>query len=289
MFRLKLVPALALFGVAVLAPPALAEVSTTLRFFGALSVDQTFNEDDVRVVSDSKTRDDATARATATASADIGTGELKATATGQKLIAGELDVVARADARAEDMLTIEGPGTDAIPVTFQMAAEGDLIVPDSGAEFGSAFATVQGVLGIGGASEIATLQWRRTYDATGAISTDSVTGIGDWLGEQPVAGNHFDLLLEFTADIVPGTPFGFESELRAIVGTRGATASDAISNFGNTAIFTIILPQMYSVTSESGVFLAGPVPEPETWALFACGLAGLGIAMSRRRRINPTA
>jgi hypothetical protein len=105
--------------------------------------DQQFNENDIRIVSDSKTRDDATARATAAASADIGTGELAAKATGQKFIVGESEIAARAVGRAADTLTIEGPAAGAIPVTFQMMVEGDLIVPDGATGSGSAFATVQ--------------------------------------------------------------------------------------------------------------------------------------------------
>jgi hypothetical protein len=283
---LRFVLALALFGLSSLAPTVHAEVSTTLQFFGPLNADQTFNENAIRIVSDSKTRDDTIARATAAASADIGTGELAAKATGQKFIAGESEIAARAVGRAVDTLTVEGPPAAAVPITFQMMVEGDLIVPDAATGSGSVFATVQAVLGIVGKSEIATLQRRAAYDSGTKIS-DVLTGEGDWQGEQPVAGstNHFELLLQFDGEVVPGTPFGFESELRALVGTRGAVGSDAISDFGNTGTFTIILPPTYSFTSESGVFLAGPVPEPEIWALFACGLLWLGVVAKRRRRI----
>ncbi len=264
-----------------------AEVQTTLQFFGALEPDEPFVSSDVRIVSDSKTRDDATARATAAAAADIGTGELTAKATGQRFVSGESEIAASALARAVDTLTIQGPGTDAIPVTFEMAAEGDLIVPGSATGASIAFASVQGALGIVGQSERATLQRRRTYDAAGAVLTDSVFGDGDFEDELPVAGDHFDLLLRFDTEIVPGTPFDFESELRALVGSRGALGSDAISDFGNTARFTIILPPDYSFTSASGVFLAGPIPEPETWMLLALGLTCLAAVTARRRRAIP--
>ena len=267
-----------------LVPSLHAEVVTTLQFFGANTPDQTFTEKDPRIIRDSKTRDDATARASAQASADIGTGELTAKATGQKFVVGENDIAASAVARAVDTLTIEGPGTQAIPVTFQMAVDGDLIVPDSANGVGRAFATVQALFGVDGVTETATLQRRRGYDASGVITTDAVAGLGDWLGELPVAGNTFDLLLEFGAQIVPGTPFGFESELRAFAGTGGAVGTDAVSDFGNTGKFNIILPEGFSFTSESGVFLAGPVPEPQTWALLVCGLGCLAIMAGRRRR-----
>ncbi len=282
----RVIMTLALSGACCLAAPVYADVSTTLQFFGSVQPDLTYEKNDPRIVSDSKSRDDAIARATAEAAADIGTGELKARATGQKFLSGESEIAARAVARAMDTLTIDGPGTDAIPVSFQMAVDGDLFVPAAANGTGQAVALVQGVLGIVGASEFATLQWRRAYDAGGAVVTDSLTGLGDWLGAAPVAGttNHFDLLLQYDADIVPGTPFDFESELRAIVGMRGPIGSDAISDFGNTAKFTIILPQSYTFTSQSGLFLAGPVPEPQTWALLGVGLLGVGMYAKRRKQ-----
>jgi len=286
----RLVLVLALCGMSTIPPHVHAEVITTLQFFDQFSADQTFSTIDIRITSDSKTRDDATARASAAASADIGTGELAAKVSGQKFIVGETDIAARALGRAVDALTIEGPGTEAIPVVFQMAVEGDLIVPFSAIGSGSAFATVEAVLGVVGNSETAMLELRSSYNTSGSIVTDALRGMGDWLGEQPVAGtsNHFELLLQFDTEIVPGTPFGFESELRALVGSAGAVGSDAISDFGTR--FTIILPQDYSFTSASGFFLAGPIsppetiPEPETWALFACGLGCLAI-MARRRHV----
>ena len=280
-----LVLVLALFGMSTIAPYVHAEVITTLQFFGPLSADQTFSTIDIRITSDSKTRDDATARASAAASADIGTGELAAKATGEKFIGGETDIAARALGRAVDTLTIEGPGVVPIPVVFQMAVEGDLIVPFSAIGSGSAFATVEAVLGVVGDSETAMLERRSSYNTSGSIVTDALTGMGDWQGELPFPNlDHFDLLLQFVTEIVPGTPFGFESELRALVGSSGAVGSDAISDFGTE--FTIILPQAYSFTSASGVFLAGPnpIPEPEIWALFACGLGCLAVMARRRPR-----
>jgi hypothetical protein len=283
---LRLVPALALLGLSMPAPPLCAEVLTTLQFFGPLGPDQTFTDSDLRIVSDSRTRNDSTARASAASSADIGTGELAAKATGELLIPSETGIAARAVGTAVDTLTINGPGTEAIPVTFEMVVDGDLIVPDSATESGNAFATVQALLEINGDSETATLQWRRTYNASGTLISDTLTGIGDWLGEQPVAGttNHFELLLAFDTEIVPGAPFDFESELRAIVGSSGAVGADSVSDFGNTGRFTVILPPEYSLTSASGVFLAGPIPEPQVWAMFAGGLAWLALMAARRSR-----
>jgi hypothetical protein len=145
---LRFVPVLALFGMSSMAPPLYAEVSTDLRFFGPFGPEPPFIEIDPRIVSDSQTRNDATAQASAAASADIGTGELAAKATGEMLIVTETGVAARAVGAATDTLTINGPGTEPIPVAFEMAVDGDLIVPASAIGSVSAFASVQALLGV---------------------------------------------------------------------------------------------------------------------------------------------
>ena len=281
----RLVANLVLAGSAALAPAAQAEVVTTLQFFGQIGLDQEFTETDDRIVSDSKSRNDATARAIAAASADLGTGELKTRAAGEMFIPSEANLASRAVAQAIDQLTINGPGTGPIPVTFEMAVGGDLTVPGTATAALSAFATVQAVFTIAGVSETATLQRRRNY-AAGVATSDTITGLGDWEGEQPVAGtdNHFDLLLSFEAQIVPGTPFDFVAELRSLVGSTGALGTDSISDFGNTGTFIVRLPEDYSITSTSGVFLAGPIPEPQTWAMLACGMACVAVLTRRRKR-----
>lgn len=112
----KLVPALTLLSLSIIPSFAHAEVFTTLQFFGPLSADQTFSTNDIRITSDSRSRNDAIASASANASADIGTGKLAAKATGQKFVVGESDIAARAIGSATDTLTITGPAGAAIPV-----------------------------------------------------------------------------------------------------------------------------------------------------------------------------
>jgi hypothetical protein len=56
--------------------------------------------------------------------------------------------------------------------------------------------------------------------------------------------------------------------------------------FGQTATAQMTLPEGFTYTSASGVFLtdtAGGVPEPAAWALMILGLGGAGAALRRRR------
>ena len=125
-------------------------------------------------------------------------------------------------------------------------------------------ADLPGVLGNLRYRLAARLRRRRSYDAAGVLVSDSLQGLGDFLGAQPVPGttDHYELLLEFVAPITPGTPFAFDTYLRALVGSFGPVGADSIADFSHTAHINIIVPETYSLTSESGVFLAGPVPEP---------------------------
>lgn len=264
-------------------PAAHADVSTKIEFFEDIGSIVTYDQQAARVVSDAQSIDNSSVFATGEASADLGTGELKARATGYRRLDSELSLAARATGKAMDVLTIDGPGTDAIPVTFEMAVTGDLIPPDSAAGAANAFALVRAVVDVNGSPESATVQWLRGYDAAGAVSRDVITGLGDWTGAAPAAGtNHFDLLLSYTADIVPGTPFDFSSELQAYVGSTGTLGSEIVSDFGHTGLITIVLPQNYTLSSQSGVFLAGPIPEPETWALFGTGVGMIALGLRRR-------
>ena len=151
MRTLRFVPVLVLLGITTLATSLHAEVSTTLQFFGALGPDLTFTKNDVRIVSDSQTRDDATARATAPASADIGLGDIhgrgyRAAVHPQRN--GNRGASCGTRRRYADH---RRSGTDPVPVVL-MAVDGDLILPDSANGMGNGFATVQALLSASSAS-----------------------------------------------------------------------------------------------------------------------------------------
>ena len=290
MHRSHLFAMLALSALTLAAVPVRADVSTEINLRAEdFTKDLSSSKSDPRVVSDHLERlpGDPVGKASGDASADLGTGELRAKAFAEKKDGFEILVGAAARATATDTLTVVDPlgGVSPVPVSFQMAVDGDLILPDNGGGAGRAFANVTARLGASNDSESAQVQRQRTYDATGAVLTDTQFDNGDWDNAVPV-GTHFDLpLLILDAMITPGTPFDFTSELFVSVGNETGVTGGETADFGNTARITVVLPQGYSLESQSGFFLAGPIPEPQTWALFVVGLAGLAYTVRRGRQL----
>jgi len=275
--------------------PAQADVQTRVRildevqaFLGFYEVREKSAE---RVVSDLLTRDDAFSNSTSFAAADLGTGELKVNATGYPRMAYTNAFIAQATASMSDMLTIVGPGSDPIAVALVMNVHGLHSTPASGAGAGTASSFVRGKLEVDAAFEDAELLRSTRYDGTGMVVTDTLTGVRDWVGAAPVAGSEdqFALVLRFDTSITPGVPFAFRSEIFASAnyspssGTDPLPATPIVSDFANTALIEILLPQEYTITSESGVFLAGPIPEPGTWAMMLAGLGVLATVATRRK------
>ena len=102
-----------------------------------------------------------------------------------------------------------------------------------------------------------------------------------------------DQTLNFSVNVVLGTPFELGIFTRSSAGTAGAGPdwfSEATSDFASTLTWQGIggvsvtgIPIDYSLSSESGIdwqLPFAPVPEPATWLLMSAGV--LGVALRRR-------
>jgi hypothetical protein len=128
---------------------------------------------------------------------------------------------------------------------------------------------------------------------------------GSWADRRPIGGG-----LEFTGDPVAGfsqisVPFQFSVpaplhvkltvETQAVVGTEAVTAT-ASADFAHTLTWGGFdqvkdsqgnVVTAYTVTSDSGLNYAAPVPEPSTAALLAAGLGC--VSALRRQRVRTAA
>lgn len=261
---------------------------------GRLGRFEVVNQTDPRITSKLLTRDDAFSKSTSFASADIGTGELKVNTTGFQRTSYSNAFIARASAAMSETLTIVGAGTTAVPVAFLMTVDGFHNTPALATGAGRAIANVTGKISINGLDETADLLKSTQYDAAGAVIPGQTTfsATNDWTGATPVPGttDQYDLRLRYDAFLVPGTPFSFVNEIKATISYLPTNdgppmlSTDIIADFGNTAKLTITLPQNYSLDSASGLFLAGPVPEPATWAMALAGLGLFGLIVRKQRR-----
>lgn len=292
--------------VALVCAPAAADVSVTVRILNSVSGGgtvasnlgsfQTVTKTDPRLISDLLQRDDTFSKSISSASADLGTGELKVNATGFQRMPYSNAQIAQATAGMTETLTIVGPGSNPIPVTFAMKVDGFHSTPAIGNGAGRASANVTGKIGINGVDETADLQLTTFYDANGAVNPTlgGLSGTNDWAGAAPLPGTSDQFLLElrYSTNLQPGVSFSFLNEIRATVtylpsvGNAPLLASPIVADFGNTARLTIELPQDYSLTSQSGVFLAGPIPEPHHWALMLAGLGCVGWFTRSRARAS---
>jgi len=276
--------------------PAAADVSTRVRILndvqGFLGFYTEVPKTAPFVVSDLLTRDDAFSKSTSFASADLGTGELKVNATGFSRQPYTNAFIAQATAAMSDVLTIVGPGNQPIPISLFMTVDGLHGTPAASAGEGRAVSFVRGRLDVGSDFETAELQRATSYDATGAVISNVLTGVRDWVGAQPLPGtsNEFSMVMQFDTTITPNVPFSFASEIFASVSYAppnpnvALLATPILADFGNTAVLSIVLPPSYDLTSQSGVFLAGPIPEPHVWAMMIAGTVCVGCALCRRAR-----
>jgi len=113
----------------------------------------------------------------------------------------------------------------------------------------------------------------------------SVIGTGDVL----VLDDHVDRLsavLKVQQMLNPGDVVGVLAQLDLRL--KSDINDHAVMNFGHTAQLGIEMPEGWSFTSSSGVFMselpAPPVPEPATPLMWLAGVGLLGVLGSRRTR-----
>lgn len=107
-------------------------------------------------------------------------------------------------------------------------------------------------------------------------------------------------LVTFTTNVTLGIPFELGVFARAFAGNASfgnvAAFSEATVDFSNTITWAGIsaltlngTPLAYTLASASGIdwtqAYAAPIPEPATWAIWAIGLLGLGVAIQRCRAL----
>ena len=187
------------------------------------------------------------------ASSDIGTGELKAFGqvinnTGDQLSEVELGIV-RANARLQDVITLESDSSEDYTVTYQVDVDG--------------FTDFSGGSGFAGAN----------------LSTGAFSSQNDFFNTRISEAIDETLLVERTYNGTVEQSLTVSLFLQLNVADDGATLTADLSN---TAALTIILPPGVSITgSESGtLFEVIPIPLPAAVPLFA--LLSIGLLRARR-------
>lgn len=228
----------------------------------------------------------------ASASGDLATGLLKARTEiiGPEAF-GSLDATASSELTEALLLTPE-PGSPVTPVPFTlfMDVDGILLVGGSGTASPNlqlATARAVAVLGISGfaVSDVAPASLTVTRrveasagnvlsDATDVDSQQNVTGL--------VEQGAIDVRLTATAMVTPNSGFQVRAFLSALSGV-GAAFSSTADLFG-TGRLGVVVPDGYTLSSDSGVFLSAP--EPSATAPIA--LAVLALLAARRRRGSAT-
>lgn len=173
-------------------------------------------------------------------------------------------VTARAVARFEDVLRVEGSGSGSVDVALVFRVSGAL-----GGVLNSAYA--MGGLSLLGSSVIDFRQ--ADPGAVSRYTCHSVLGAGDCLGQ---------IILRLPAN----TDLPMSGYLGVVASAVGVPGRDnASAHFGRTAFVEVaVLTPGFTLRSDSGYEYASAVPEPATWALLLAGSAMVSACSARRVR-----
>jgi hypothetical protein len=179
------------------------------------------------------------------------------------------------DSDMTDYLILQGPGTTAVPVTLAFRVDGiytydqtltlqqqETLITNRFLKFGT------------GESGFKTELDRENQGTLEETFTTTPTGT---VIQTTVNKNFTDVTIEVTQMMTPGQSLQFESNVNGE--TDSGFGPACAQDYMNTGQMGVILPNGYSFTSYSGVFLtAAPEPAP----LVALGLGVLAILIRRR-------
>lgn len=221
--------------------------------------------------------------AESTASADLGTGEIKLFTNGTPGMADidSINAAATAFGGLTDTIYFAGIGNDPVDVIIRFVVEGRFDA--------RTIASTQITLSSGMESLFLQGHYNRGVCAQGGscqtIGAGSTGNPAFFSYEASSLRGNWDILgpdiFQATVSILPGDPYLY---LNQHVASGGLFA-----DFSNTSTIDLILPKGVTFTSASGVFLTGQaaIPEPASWAMLIVGFGLAGTALRRRARGAP--
>jgi len=233
------------------------------------------------------------AMGSASASADLASGTQKARTEGEADDPfGSLDADASSELTDVLFLTPDsGSPTSPVLFTLFMDLDGFLFVDGSGvatspnlqlaAARAIAMLEISG-LQVSGVSPASFTATRRIQASAGSVLDDSTTIDVEQNTTGGVDDAMVDVRLTATAMVTPNSGFNIRAFVKAESATEAAFSSE--SNLFQTAQLGVVVPDGYSLSSSSGVFLT--VPEPRASAASALTAVAL-LAAVRRRLLVP--
>ncbi len=220
---------------------------------------------------------------TATASADLASGTQKARTEGEADEPfGSLDADASSELTDVLFLTPDsGSPTSPVLFTLFMDLDGILFVDGTGVATSPnlQLATARAIamleisgLAVSDVSPASFTATRRVQASAGSVLDDSTTVDLEQNTTVGVADAVIDVRLTATAIVTPNSGFNIRAFVKAESATEAAFSSE--SDLFHTAQLGVVVPDGYSLSSSSGVFLTVPEP-PAASALAAVALLGV--------------